>query len=88
MRLLPISLLLTVFSSVAISETPEKPLGGTTDAKKLPALKAEATKEEDAEVLLPPTIFNGVEVPPIPEIDGTKFDATVKDGYWFVKHHS
>lgn len=35
-----------------------------------------------------PTIFNGVEVPPLPVIDGEKFNETVKDGWWFVKHHS
>jgi len=87
MRLLPISLLLAAFSSVAISETPEKPLGGTAVANELPDLTAETVKE-DAEDIQPPTIFNGVEVPPIPEIDGTKFNSTVKDGYWFVKHHS
>jgi protein disulfide-isomerase len=30
------------------------------------------------------TIFNGVEVPPMIEIEGDKFAETVKDGYWYV----
>jgi len=87
MRLLPVSLLLAVFSSVVTSEAPEQPLGATAVAKELPDLKAESTKE-DVDDIQPPTIFNGVEVPPIPDIDGSKFNATIKDGYWFVKHHS
>jgi protein disulfide-isomerase len=24
----------------------------------------------------------------LPEIDGEKFNATIKEGYWFVKNHS
>jgi hypothetical protein len=28
------------------------------------------------------TIFNGLEVPPMIEIEGDKFADTVKDGYW------
>jgi len=87
MRFLPISLLIAAFSSVAISETPEKPLGGVAVAKELPDLKPETAKE-DVEDILPPTIFNGVEVPPIPEIKGEEFNATTNVGYWFVKHYS
>ena len=30
------------------------------------------------------TIFNGLEVPPMIEIEGDKFAETVKDGYWYV----
>jgi protein disulfide-isomerase len=29
-----------------------------------------------------PTIFNGVEVPPLRELAGDTFEASVKDGYW------
>lgn len=28
------------------------------------------------------TTFNGIQVPPMLEIDGPKFAETVKDGYW------
>lgn len=30
------------------------------------------------------TIFNGVKVPPMVEIEGDKFAETVKDGYWYA----
>jgi hypothetical protein len=30
------------------------------------------------------TIFNGLKVPPMVEIEGDKFAETVKDGYWYV----
>ena len=30
------------------------------------------------------TIFNGLKVPPMTEIEGDKFAETVKDGYWYV----
>lgn len=31
-----------------------------------------------------PTTFNGIEVPPMKELDGEKFDEDVKDGYWYI----
>ncbi|EXJ90274.1 protein disulfide-isomerase [Capronia coronata CBS 617.96] len=34
------------------------------------------------------TVFNGVEVPPMKEIQGDKFADTIKEGYWWVKHYS
>jgi protein disulfide-isomerase len=83
MRLLPVSVLLAFFSSVAIAQAAEKPLGISSPIE-VPTL-ADETPEDDGPA---PTIFNGVEVPPLPNIDGEKFDTTVKDGYWFVKHHS
>ena len=30
------------------------------------------------------TTFNDIEVPPMPDIEGDKFDNTVKDGYWYA----
>ncbi|KAA8573305.1 hypothetical protein MFRU_053g00450 [Monilinia fructicola] len=68
MRLLPISLLSTLFASVVLAQSGD----GSDEASDVPK----------------PTIFNGVEVPPLPEIDGESFNKTVADGYWFVKHHS
>ncbi|KAG9247036.1 thioredoxin-like protein [Calycina marina] len=88
MRLLPVSLVVALFSTVTIAETPEKPLGGTELASELPDLKNEVPKTETEDSRPPPTIFNGVEVPAIPDINGDNFDATVEKGYWFVKHYS
>ncbi|KAL6248725.1 hypothetical protein RBB50_003787 [Rhinocladiella similis] len=34
------------------------------------------------------TVFNGINVPPMVEIEGSKFAETIKDGYWWVKHYS
>ncbi len=31
-----------------------------------------------------PTIFNGIEVPPMKELSGDGFDTETKDGYWCV----
>lgn len=31
-----------------------------------------------------PTTFNGIEVPPMKELDWEKFDEDVKDGYWYI----
>ena len=31
-----------------------------------------------------PTTFNDIEVPPMKELDGEKFDEDVKDGYWYI----
>ena len=44
--------------------------------------------EKGKSAVLEPTVFNGVEVPPLTEIEGPKFNATIKDGWWLVKHHS
>jgi protein disulfide-isomerase len=79
MRLLPVSLL-AFFASAVIAQAPEQPLGAVNTQGEI--------SEENADEAPKPTIFNGVEVPPIPDIDGEKYNATIKDGYWFVKHHS
>lgn len=34
------------------------------------------------------TVFNGIKVPPMKELDGKDFEKETKDGYWFVKHYS
>ncbi|KAG0649160.1 disulfide isomerase [Hyphodiscus hymeniophilus] len=83
MRLLPVSLLAGLFASAVIAEAPEQRLG-TADI--IGELKP--SSEENVEDAPQPTIFNGVEVPPLPDIEGETFNATVKEGYWFVKHHS
>ncbi|KAL4745255.1 hypothetical protein BDW72DRAFT_186953 [Aspergillus terricola var. indicus] len=35
-----------------------------------------------------PTLFNGVEVPPMKELTPENFAETIKDGYWFIKQYS
>ena len=60
---------------------------GLVSAVSATAAKAKATEEEASDELKP-TVFNGVEVPPLPDLNGDKFNETVKEGYWFVKHHS
>lgn len=47
---------------------------------------AEAENGEDGPIQ--PTVFNGAIVPPMKELNGEQFDQEIKDGYWFVKHHS
>ena len=79
MRFLGLPLFVAFCASAVIAESVEAPLGSNE-------VQGEATEEEYNGP--EPTIFNGVEVPPIPEIDGEKFNETVKEGYWFVKHYS
>lgn len=79
MRLLPISLLCALFASVAISESTEKIVGNS---------EIQLDVAEDINDGPVATTFNGVKVPALPELDGEKFNSTVKEGYWFVKHYS
>jgi protein disulfide-isomerase len=80
MRLLPISLLCSLFATAIIADSSEKILPSTDIA-------GDASDEGSADGP-EPTVFNGIQVPPLPDIEGEKFNTTVKDGYWFVKHHS
>ncbi|TVY22536.1 Uncharacterized protein LHYA1_G008741 [Lachnellula hyalina] len=80
MRLLPITLLYSIFATGIIAESSEKELG-STDAT------LESTDEASTDVP-EPSVFNGVQVPPLLDMDGEKFNETTADGYWFVKHHS
>ncbi|TVY52061.1 Uncharacterized protein LCER1_G004615 [Lachnellula cervina] len=80
MRLLPITLFYSLFATGIIAESSEKALG-STDAT------LESSDEASADVP-EPTVFNGVQVPPLLDMDGEKFDEITADGYWFVKHHS
>ena len=32
-----------------------------------------------------PTVFNGIEVPPMKILAGEAFDAEIRDGYWYAK---
>jgi hypothetical protein len=79
MRLLPITLLYSLFATSIIAESSEKALGSTD---------ATLESSDEGSDVPEPTVFNGVRVPALPDIEGEKFNTTVKDGYWFVKHHS
>ena len=81
MRLLPISLLSALFATVVLADSPEHALTGV-------ATPGEPADPADDSDLPDPTIFNSIEVPPLPDIEGEKFNTTIRDGYWFVKHHS
>lgn len=67
MRLLPLSLVFSIFAATAL---------------------ADPTDAADEDEIPKATVFNGIEVPPLPDIEGERFNATIKDGYWFVKHYS
>lgn len=45
--------------------------GGTTEVANSEALSP------------PPTVFNGIEVPSMKELNGTDFEKDIKDGYWY-----
>ncbi|TVY36015.1 Uncharacterized protein LOCC1_G007285 [Lachnellula occidentalis] len=80
MRLLPITLLYSLFATGIIAESSENALGSTDAA-------LESSDEASADVP-EPTVFNGVQVPALLDMDGEKFNETTQDGYWIVKHHS
>ena len=73
MRLLRVSFLLALFASVLAIPV---------------ETNSEEVLDEAEEDVVQPTVFNGLEVPPLTQIQGAKFNATVKDGWWLVKHHS
>ncbi|PBP17167.1 thioredoxin [Diplocarpon rosae] len=77
MRVLPA--LYTLFASSVIAQSSNS---------RLEKRDAVAVDADDAENGPGPTIFNDVEVPPLLDIEGEKFNATIEDGWWFVKHHS
>ncbi|KAL3418602.1 thioredoxin [Phlyctema vagabunda] len=78
MRLSPITLFTSLLATTVFAQ------GTETESEAAPAA-ADNAVEEVADLS---TTFNGVKVPAIPDIDGEQFNTTVKDGYWFVKHHS
>ena len=83
MRLLPVSLLFGIFASAVIAEASEQPLSNTNSPG-----ESATPNEKSVDERPQPTLFNEVLVPPLPDIEGEKFNATIKQGYWFVKHHS
>ena len=68
-----ISLLLWLLTLNAVTASPESP-----DTKSPGAPSSQA---DDAGPKV--TIFNGVEVPPLKELNGEQFQQEVKDGYWY-----
>jgi protein disulfide-isomerase len=87
--LLPTSLLsLTVLSSVFAAPTLDHQDATTpaTDTLSIQTSGPNAPKGDDADPTY--TTFNGIQVPPLTELEGPTFKEAVKDGYWFVKHYS
>lgn len=78
MRLLSLPLLFAICASIVRGDSSEATLGSDVSGD----------NSDDVVEGPEPTIFNGISVPPLPEIDGEKFNATVEKGYWFVKHYS
>lgn len=78
MRFSSISLFATAFAATVFAQGGDPKVEAVVAAEN-PAVEAEPDTS---------TTFNGVKVPPMPEIEGEAFDKTVADGYWFVKHHS
>lgn len=73
-----LSILCALFASSVVAQS------SSASVKRGTSAKSDAEDDEGPQ----PTIFNGVEVPPLLDIDGEKFSATVAEGWWFVKHHS
>lgn len=48
----------------------------------VPVKVADDAAEEDEEVK--PTAFNGITVPPLPELTGETFEDDTDEGYWYV----
>ncbi len=70
--------LAAVFST-SFAAQPGKELKGDTVLAK-DAVSGETAAEGGEAVDY--TVFNGIKVPPMVEIDGSKFDETIKEGYW------
>jgi protein disulfide-isomerase len=81
MRLLPVSLLFTL-SSLVVADSAKQKL----EVPEVPGELASSTESSGDKV--DPTIFNGVQVPPLLELPGETFNDTIKEGWWIVKHHS
>ena len=57
-----------------------------SESKATPVDAGAATGSTNSEALSgDSTLFNGVEVPPMKEINGEKFEEETKNGYWYVR---
>ena len=83
--LLSLLLLTPVFALPQDDQTPAQP--DAVSIQTAPPTPKGPTFEDDEEPP-GPTIFNGIEVPPLKELSGEEFDTEIKDGYWFLKHYS
>lgn len=61
-----------------IEDVLSEPKGGLVDGADVGITKNEALSGL-------PTVFNGIEVPPMKELSGGAFDTETKDGYWYVQ---
>ncbi|EER40031.1 thioredoxin [Histoplasma capsulatum H143] len=67
-----------------------KPVISTSAGKSGPIPESRVLPRAEKPIALDesPTVFNGIEVPPMKQLTESNFDETVKEGYWFVKHFS
>ncbi|KAK5559399.1 hypothetical protein LTR46_002441 [Exophiala xenobiotica] len=75
---------LAAIFSASFAAPPGSPKGGNVLADDAVSGETEAEGGEAIDY----TVFNGIKVPPMVEIEGGKFAETIKDGYWWVKHYS
>jgi hypothetical protein len=61
-----------------IEDVLAEPKGGLVDAG------ADVGSTTNEALFSLPTVFNGVQVPPMKELTGGAFDIETKDGYWYV----
>ena len=61
-----------------VEDVLSEPNGGLVESS-----AAAGTSNSEA-LLASSTYFNGVEVPPMKELNGTDFDKETKDGYWYA----
>jgi protein disulfide-isomerase len=50
-----------------------------------PAKEGTAAAPAEDDTAPKSTTFNGIEVPPLKDLSGDKFDEEIKDGYWYVR---
>jgi hypothetical protein len=70
---------LAAIISASFAAPPGSPKGGNVLADDAVSGETEAEGGEAIDY----TVFNGIKVPPMVEIEGGKFAETIKDGYWY-----
>ncbi|RMZ81459.1 hypothetical protein DV738_g2256, partial [Chaetothyriales sp. CBS 135597] len=74
---------LLAWALAALSVVSAGPVPAAKGADAVPEIPLEAAA--DAQDY---TVFNGIKVPPLKEIQGDEFDEAIQDGYWWVKFYS
>lgn len=63
-----------------------KPVISTSAGKSGPIPESRVLSRAEKPIALDesPTVFNGIEVPPMKQLTESNFDETIKEGYWYV----